>query len=103
MVLFHSVTETKYTSVQNEDEINSISEFIIEVTLEIEDQSPGDEREAESEFFNLSKLLSINNPTSVLMSRQNLLITEIYLPDSYSGILPDSHSAITCPPPESSL
>lgn len=63
VVLFHPLETFQYGfKEQEEDPINSMTEFVVEVCLDIEDMQPGDERESESEQFNgLTKLITVFN------------------------------------------
>ncbi|MBX2970726.1 MAG: hypothetical protein KF803_15245 [Cyclobacteriaceae bacterium] len=63
-VLFFHPLETiqhNFSELEN-DPINSVAEFVMEVCLDIEDTLAGDEREAESEHFSgFGKLFTTHN------------------------------------------
>mgnify|MGYP005855292615 CR=1 FL=1 len=63
VVFFHPLETFQYGFKEYEDDpINSMTEFVVEVCLDIEDMQPGDEREPESEQFNgLTKLITVFN------------------------------------------
>ena len=63
VVFFHPLETFQHGFKEYEaDPINSMTEFVVEVCLEIEDMQPGDERESESEQFNgFTKLITVFN------------------------------------------
>lgn len=63
VVFFHPLETFQYGFKEyEEDPINSMTEFVVEVCLDIEDMQPGDERESESEQFNgFTKLITVFN------------------------------------------
>lgn len=101
IVLFHpleTMQSDAYLSVP--DPINSITEFVMEVCLDIQDNRPGDERESESDHFNSAIKLFSSFKNAYLLVRQNLIIAEIS--NLFSDVTPvlKVFISITNPPPE---
>lgn len=63
VLLFHPLETIQHNFSDLEDDpINSVAEFVMEVCLDIEDAFAGDEREAESEHFSgFGKLFTTHN------------------------------------------
>jgi|SRR5690606_23025666 hypothetical protein len=106
VVLFHPLEtiQHNFSNMEN-DPINSITEFVMEVCLDIEDTVAGDERETESEHFNvLAKLISVftngytflSKPESNATNRTSVITQEmIFICKGYMTVFsppPEFHS-----------
>jgi hypothetical protein len=93
----HSVDPDKHLLT---DPVNSITEFVVEVCLNIEDVHPGDEREAESAHFNTVKLFQTPGASAIQIVRKNfLLIQQVSYAHAVSVFIQD-FIRIATPPPE---
>lgn len=101
IVLFHPL-ETMQSDIflTAPDPINSLTELVMEVCLDIQDNQPGDERESESEHFSSAIKLFSSFKNANLLIRQNLMIAEIANLSSNAAPVLKVFISINNPPPE---
>lgn len=101
VVLFHPL-ETTYSNayLSVPDPVNSITEFVMEVCLDIQDSQPGDERESESDHFSSAIKLFSSFKNANLLVRQNLVIAEIANLSSNAAPVLKVFISVNNPPPE---
>lgn len=89
-----------HENVFSDDPINSITEFVMEVCLDFEDITPGDEREEEAPFSNQGKqvsqflvndLVALKRPVSSFMAEICIERCAVFFPVYFD---------INTPPPE---
>jgi acyl-coenzyme A synthetase/AMP-(fatty) acid ligase len=85
-----------------DDPINSVAEFVVEICLDVEDTLPGDERESESEHFNgFGKILTFYNsgytalPKAVIKSTDSTPVTAREI-----NFICKGYMTVFSPPPE---
>jgi hypothetical protein len=100
VVAFYAVTPIHSVYDVTDDPVNSVTEFVIEVCFDIQDNLPGDERDAESGFFNLSKLMSTYEVTFICILRQNFLLALIPISAEINSAYPEHYGLVNYPPPE---
>lgn len=101
VVLFHPMVGIDgLMHSDSHDPVNSITEFVVEVCFNIEDIHPGDEREAESEHFNVVKLLSTFQSDSIQIIRQNFFLENTGIPVIQAAFFSQQYALVHTPPPE---
>ncbi len=100
VVFFHPMSSVDRELHLFSDPVNSLAEFVVEVCLQIEDVHPGDERESESDHFNLSKLFKASGASSMLTVRHNYLLVDQAIAVLPLVITVQDFIRLATPPPE---
>lgn len=100
VVFFHPMSSVDRELHLFSDPVNSLAEFVVEVCLQIEDVHPGDERESESDHFNLSKLFKASGASSMLTIRHNYLLVNQAVAARPVVFIFQDFIRLTTPPPE---
>ena len=100
LVLFHPMNETDWVYSASNDPINSLTELVLEVCLEVPDTQAGDERSGETDQFSGLQVISWCTGCSVLLERTNMAIASAGLSIVCTAIPPRISVAVISPPPE---